>query len=98
MPWYAKALAVFIAGYALSPIDLIPDFIPVIGYLDEVILLPLGIWAVIRLIPLDVMQEHRQLATTRERPTSKIAAIVIVLIWAVSVAMCGWLGYRYFIS
>ena len=51
VPWYAKALALVVAGYALSPIDLIPDFIPVLGYLDDVILVPLGLWAVVKLIP-----------------------------------------------
>ncbi|RUU78974.1 DUF1232 domain-containing protein, partial [Mesorhizobium sp. M7A.F.Ca.CA.002.05.1.1] len=59
-PWYAKALAVCVASYALSPIDLIPDFIPVIGYLDDVILVPLGVLAVVRMIPPEVMAEHRK--------------------------------------
>ena len=56
-PWYAKALAVCVAGYALSPIDLIPDFVPVIGYLDDLIIVPLGILAVVKLIPPEVMAE-----------------------------------------
>jgi uncharacterized membrane protein YkvA (DUF1232 family) len=55
VPWYAKALAIFVAGYALSPIDLIPDFIPVVGYLDDVIIVPLGILMVIKLIPPEIM-------------------------------------------
>jgi len=59
VPWYAKALALCVAGYALSPIDLIPDFIPVLGYLDDVILVPFGIWAVVKLIPAEIMTEHR---------------------------------------
>ncbi|MGY3534106.1 uncharacterized membrane protein YkvA (DUF1232 family) [Bradyrhizobium sp. USDA 4452] len=59
VPWYAKALAVAIAAYALSPIDLIPDFIPVIGYLDDLMLLPLGIWLAISLVPDEVMTECR---------------------------------------
>jgi uncharacterized membrane protein YkvA (DUF1232 family) len=63
MPWYAKALAIVVAAYALSPIDLIPDFIPVLGYLDDLIIVPLGIWLVIALIPADVMAECRALAT-----------------------------------
>ena len=97
VPWYAKALAIFIAGYALSPIDLIPDFIPVLGYLDEVILLPLGIVLVIRLIPPGVMAEHRALAAAaQERPVSRSAAAVIVGIWIASIALVGWLAYRYF--
>ena len=62
VPWYAKALAVLVAGYALSPIDLIPDFIPGLGYLDDVVLVPLGILAVIKLIPPEIMAEQRELA------------------------------------
>jgi len=58
-PWYAKAFALLIAAYALSPIDLIPDFIPVLGYLDEVVLLPLAILLAVRLVPAEVMVEHR---------------------------------------
>jgi uncharacterized membrane protein YkvA (DUF1232 family) len=63
MPWYAKALAVGIVGYALSPIDLIPDFIPVLGYLDELVLLPLGIMAVRAMIPDEVLAECRERAS-----------------------------------
>jgi uncharacterized membrane protein YkvA (DUF1232 family) len=58
-PWYAKALALCVAGYALSPIDLIPDFIPVLGYLDDVVIVPLGILAVARLTPQEIMAENR---------------------------------------
>lgn len=97
VPWYAKALALSIAGYALSPIDLIPDFVPVLGYLDDVILLPLGIWAVVKLIPPEVMAEHRAAATlAAERPVSRTAAVIIALVWVVSIALTAWLGYRYF--
>jgi uncharacterized membrane protein YkvA (DUF1232 family) len=96
-PWCAKALALAIAGYALSPIDLIPDFIPVLGYLDEVIILPLAIMLVIRLIPADIMAEHRDLATAaQDQPVSRTAAIVIVCIWLACVAFVGWFAYRYF--
>lgn len=95
-PWYAKALALCVAGYALSPIDLIPDFIPVLGYLDDLLLVPLGIIAVVRMIPADVMAEHRAAATwTAERPLSRTAAVVIVCVWAASIALTGWLAYRY---
>ena len=62
VPWYAKVLALCVAGYALSPIDLIPDFVPVLGYLDDVIIVPLGILAVVKLIPPEIMAEHRALA------------------------------------
>ncbi|RUX24859.1 DUF1232 domain-containing protein [Mesorhizobium sp. M7A.F.Ca.US.011.01.1.1] len=96
-PWYAKALAVCVAGYALSPIDLIPDFIPVIGYLDDVILVPLGILAVVRMIPPEVMAEHREAAAlAADRPVSRSAAVIIVCIWAASIVLAGWLGYLYF--
>lgn len=96
-PWYAKVLALCIAGYALSPIDLIPDFIPVLGYLDDVIIVPLGILAVVKMIPPKVMAEHRAAAALAgERPASRTAAVVIACIWAASVAVTAWLGYRYF--
>lgn len=81
-PWHAKLLALLVAAYALSPIDLIPDFIPVIGYLDDLILVPLGVLLVVRLIPDELMQEFRQRATAAaSRPVSRIAAAVFVLIW-----------------
>jgi uncharacterized membrane protein YkvA (DUF1232 family) len=97
VPWYAKGLAVVVAGYALSPIDLIPDFIPVVGYLDDVILVPLGIMLVIRLIPPEIMAEHRALAAAaQDRPVSRTAAVVIGCIWAASAILCAWLAYRYF--
>jgi uncharacterized membrane protein YkvA (DUF1232 family) len=98
-PWYAKALALCVAGYALSPIDLIPDFIPVLGYLDDVILVPLGVLAVLKLIPSDIMAEHRRTAAlAADKPISRTAAFVIALIWAASIALTGWLGYRYLVS
>ena len=78
VPWYAKALAIFVAAYALSPIDLIPDFVPVLGYLDDLILVPAGIWLVVRLIPAHVMAEQRELAAAAsERPVSRTAELVI---------------------
>jgi uncharacterized membrane protein YkvA (DUF1232 family) len=96
VPWHAKALAIFVAAYALSPIDLIPDFVPVLGYLDDVILVPVGIWLVVRLIPAHVMAEHRELAAAaHDRPVSRTAAAVIVAIWIASAILCGWLIWRY---
>ncbi|TCZ58559.1 DUF1232 domain-containing protein [Roseicella aquatilis] len=81
-PWAARALALGIAAYALSPIDLIPDFIPVLGLLDEAVLLPLGILLVIRLIPPPLMQEFRAAAAAAEaRPRSRAGAAFIVLVW-----------------
>jgi uncharacterized membrane protein YkvA (DUF1232 family) len=97
VPWYAKALAALVAGYALSPIDLIPDFIPVVGYLDDAILVPLGILLVIRLIPPDVMAEHRAAAAAaRERPSGRLAPIVVTGVWVAAIAVSAWLLARYF--
>jgi uncharacterized membrane protein YkvA (DUF1232 family) len=96
VPWHAKALAIFVAAYALSPIDLIPDFVPVLGYLDDVILVPAGIWLVVRLIPANVLAEHRELAAAaHDRPVSRTAAAVIVAIWIASALLGGWLIWRY---
>ena len=93
-PWYAKALAAIVVAYALSPIDLIPDFIPVLGYLDDLIILPLGIWATIKLIPPPVMDEHRARAETlSERPVSRTAALVVIAIWVGAATALGWWIY-----
>src|SRR5215217_8034032 len=80
VPWYAKAVAACVAAYAFSPIDLIPDFIPVLGYLDDLILVPLGIALAIRLIPSALFEEHREHAAARiaGRPVSRIGAFVII--------------------
>jgi uncharacterized membrane protein YkvA (DUF1232 family) len=95
VPWYAKALAIAVAGYALSPIDLIPDFIPVFGYLDDLILVPLGIWLVIRLIPEDIMAEHRAVADNAgKRPVSRAGMIAIILLWILAALTLGWLGFQ----
>lgn len=96
-PWYAKALAFVVAAYALSPIDLIPDFIPIIGYLDDLILVPLGVMLVIRLVPPEVMAEHRETARLAEdRPASRTAAVIIVVIWIAALVLTGaliWQAY-----
>ncbi|MBS0533124.1 MAG: DUF1232 domain-containing protein [Proteobacteria bacterium] len=97
VPWYAKATAIIVAGYALSPIDLIPDFIPVLGYLDDVIIVPLGIMLVIRMIPPEIMAEHRDLAASaQERPVSRTAAVVIGIVWLASAAIVTWFIYMHF--
>ena len=84
-PWYAKVLALVVAAYALSPIDLIPDFIPVLGYLDDLVIVPLGIWLVVRLIPVELMSEHRAIAAqATSRPVSRAAAGIVVVIWLVA--------------
>ncbi|MTW17133.1 DUF1232 domain-containing protein [Rhodoplanes serenus] len=94
VPWLAKALAVVIAGYALSPIDLIPDAVPVLGFLDDMILLPLGIALVVRLIPLAVMAEHRAAAAEVGLPACRAAAVVIVGLWGLSAIAGLWLLWR----
>src|SRR6266849_2468924 len=98
-PWYAKALALCVAGYALSPIDLIPDFVPVLGYLDDMVIVPLGIWAVVKLIPPEIMAENRAAAALcAERPISRTAGIAIALVWAASIALAGWVAYRFYLD
>jgi uncharacterized membrane protein YkvA (DUF1232 family) len=85
VPWYVKALAIAVAGYALSPIDLIPDFIPVLGYVDDLLIVPLGICLVVRLIPENVMAEYRAIADDRaDQPSSTIAAAAIIAIWIIA--------------
>jgi uncharacterized membrane protein YkvA (DUF1232 family) len=88
VPWYAKVVGAAVAAYALSPIDLIPDFIPVLGYLDDAILVPLGLVLVRRLIPPDILAEHRAAAAlVIDRPVSKTAAVAIILIWIGALAL-----------
>jgi len=95
VPWHAKALAIAVAGYALSPIDLIPDFIPVLGYLDDLIIVPLGIWLVIWLIPKEIMVEYRAIADTAgQRPVSLAGMIVIVVLWISAALALGWFGFQ----
>ena len=95
-PWYARALALAVAAYALSPIDLIPDVIPVLGYLDDVILVPLGILAVVALVPRDVMAECRARAeAAAARPVSRAGAAFIVAVWALLGLAAGWAAWQH---
>lgn len=92
IPWYAKVLAILVVGYAFSPIDLIPDPIPILGYLDDLILVPLGIALVVRFIPNDVWAEYTKKAEARigtEQPKSWLAGAIIVLIWLMTLAGVG---------
>lgn len=94
-PWAARLLALAVAAYALSPIDLVPDFIPVLGYLDDLILLPLGILLVIRLVPPAVLADSRaRAASAAARPTSIAAAVAIVLVWLLGIAVLIYLLLR----
>jgi uncharacterized membrane protein YkvA (DUF1232 family) len=88
VPWYAKVAAACVVAYALSPIDLIPDFIPVLGYLDDLVLVPLGIWLVVRLIPAAVLSECRARADRiAGRARSWAAAAVIIAVWLLFAAL-----------
>ena len=90
VPWYAKVLIAFVVAHTFSPIDLIPDFIPVLGYLDDLIITPLGIALALKMIPEDVLAECRQRAQSvagQDRPTSWRAAVVIIVIWLLAAAL-----------
>lgn len=91
VPWYAKALAALVVAYAFSPIDLIPDFIPILGYLDDLLLVPLGVMAVRAMIPAQVMDECRERARSLEsRPRNWLAAACIVLLWLALASAAAW--------
>ena len=84
VPWYAKVFAACVVGYAFSPIDLIPDFIPVVGYLDDLVLVPLGITLALKMIPktvLDECRENAQETLSQDKPRSWVAAGVVIAIW-----------------
>jgi uncharacterized membrane protein YkvA (DUF1232 family) len=91
VPWHVKLAAAAVAAYALSRIDFIPDFIPVLGYLDDVIIVPLGILFVIRMIPAPLMAEFREEAQRRSGlPTSRVAAVAIIALWVAAIALTLW--------
>jgi uncharacterized membrane protein YkvA (DUF1232 family) len=90
VPWYAKAVAGSVAAYALSPIDLIPDFIPIIGYLDDLIIVPLGIMLAVKLVPTELMAEFRAEAIRREKPTSRAGLAIIVAVWTFAAILLVW--------
>jgi len=90
-PWLAKVVAGLVAAYALSPIDLIPDFIPVIGYLDDLIIVPLGIWIAVRLVPDGLMREFRTEAARLEaKPASRAGALFIAALWIAAAGLLLW--------
>ena len=91
VPWLAKVVAACVVAYALSPIDLIPDFIPVLGYLDDAILVPLGILLAVRLVPGDLMADLKLKADLHMTlPKSRAAAITVVVIWLAAAIAIGW--------
>jgi uncharacterized membrane protein YkvA (DUF1232 family) len=100
-PWYAKLMVAAIVAYALSPIDLIPDFVPILGYLDDLVLIPLGVTLAIRMIPPAVMSECRaqaQEVMANGKPVSRVAGVVIVLIWLTLVVLLAIWTYAAFAS
>jgi uncharacterized membrane protein YkvA (DUF1232 family) len=95
-PFIAKVIAAAVVAYAFSPIDLVPDFIPVLGYLDDLIILPIGIWLVLKLVPDAVLAQCREqaarwLAQGGAKPRSRVGAVIIIALWALLL----WLGWRW---
>ena len=98
-PWYAKVFAALIVGYVFSPIDPIPDFIPLVGLLDEMVVVPIGVLISMRMIPTDVFvecQERAGEATEGDKPVSWVAAVVVIAIWLLCVALTVLLAFRLF--
>ena len=94
VPWYTKTLCAAVAAYALSPIDLIPDFIPILGYLDDLLIVPLGIWAAVKLIPEPLMADLRVKALEQRKPTSKAGLADVLFIWLAAAALTVWLFWQ----
>ncbi len=97
-PWYARLWAAGVVAYAFSPIDLIPDFVPVLGYLDDLLIVPLGIVVALKLIPADVMTESRakaQVAMSAGRPLNRWGAVLIIALWVLLAALGVWLVVRW---
>jgi uncharacterized membrane protein YkvA (DUF1232 family) len=95
-PWAARLIALAVAAYALSPIDLIPDFIPVLGLLDDLIIVPMGLWLALRLMPDGLMDDYRaRAAMLLAQPQSRVAAAIIILVWiALAALTLRWIGGR----
>ncbi|MBA3533990.1 MAG: DUF1232 domain-containing protein [Ardenticatenales bacterium] len=95
-PWAARFFVALVVGYALSPIDLIPDFIPLLGLLDDALLLPLGLWVALRLIPEEVIRDARAEAALRMaegRPVSRLGAVLVLALWILGIVLAGgWLA------
>lgn len=96
-PWYAKALIFFVVAHTFSPIDLIPDFIPILGYLDDLIITPGGLWLAVRLIPPEVLAEARVTAATQgvDRGVGKVGALMIILLWIASAILAVYIILRF---
>jgi len=101
VPWYAKAFIALVVAYAFSPIDLIPDFIPVLGYLDDLVLIPLGVALALRMIPPEVMREGRERAEqllAEEKPVFRWMGVVVIGVWVLVAALIAWWLARRFLS
>jgi uncharacterized membrane protein YkvA (DUF1232 family) len=95
-PWVAKWLALAVAAYALSPIDLIPDFIPILGYVDDLLIVPIGLLLVIRMLPPQVLEDSRNKATALlSRPRSYVAAVFVVAMWLLGMGGMAYWWYRH---
>lgn len=96
LPWYVRLVVALVVGYAFSPIDLIPDFIPILGLLDDALLLPLGVWLVLRLVPDEIMLAARAAASARladPRPVSRAGALMILALWLLALLLAGgWMA------
>ncbi|UCE28413.1 MAG: DUF1232 domain-containing protein [Candidatus Coatesbacteria bacterium] len=100
-PWYAKVFAGCVAAYALSPIDLIPDFVPVLGYLDDVVLLPIGIYFAIKIVPADVMEESRKKAAgvvVERGPSARVATVAVIFVWSVAAVVIAWVLFAFILT
>ena len=98
-PWYAKVFAALIVGYVFSPIDPIPDFIPVVGLLDEMVVVPIGVWIAAKMVPREVFEECQEKARAvaqGEKPVSRVAAVVVIAVWLLCVALAVFLATRVF--
>jgi uncharacterized membrane protein YkvA (DUF1232 family) len=98
VPWYARLFAALVVAYAFSPIDLIPDPIPVLGYLDDLVIVPLGVWLVLKMIPPQVMVECRlkaQEQLDQGKPVSWVGAVIIAILWLITAALLVWLFWRW---
>lgn len=95
VPWYAKAVAAAVAAYTLSPVDLIPDFVPVLGYLDDLIIVPLGIMLAVKLIPPAIMADLRAKAVQERKPRSTAGLLAVIAIWVAAILAAVWAAWQY---
>ena len=94
-PWSARAVGLLVAAYAFSPIDLIPDFIPVLGLLDDLLLVPAGLWLFVRMLPPGLIDEHRTAAAlAAEPPRSRFGLLLVLALWALAAVLC-WQALRW---